>query len=327
VSVQTLVGAVNHALLTEMALDPAIVVFGQDVGREGGVFRATVGLQERYGAERCFDTPLTEGGIVGAAVGMAVAGLKPVVEIQFSGFSYPAFDQLANHAARLRNRTRGAMEVPMVVRMPYGGGIGAPEHHSESPEALFGHIPGLKVVIPSTPHDAKGLLIAAVRDPDPVIFMEPKRVYRSLKQEIPEEAYTIEIGRAKVLRMGNDLTMVAYGAQLKEVGEAADHLETRGISVELIDLRTIYPFDLETVIGSVRRTGRILVIHEGPQSFGVAGEIITAVLEEAFTYLEAPPTRLAGADTVFPLPRAEHHYLISAERVASAALELAAYKP
>jgi pyruvate dehydrogenase E1 component beta subunit len=326
-SVQTLVGAVNHALLTEMALDPTVVVFGQDVGREGGVFRATVGLQERYGADRCFDTPLTEGGIVGAAVGMAVAGLKPVVEIQFSGFSYPAFDQLANHAARLRNRTRGAMEVPLVVRMPYGGGIGAPEHHSESPEALFGHIPGLKVVIPSSPHDAKGLLIAAVRDPDPVIFMEPKRVYRSMKQEIPEEAYTIDIGRAKVLRPGSDLTIVSYGAQLKEIGEATEHLEGRGISVELIDLRTIYPLDLETVIESVHRTGRILVIHEGPQSFGVAAEIITAVMEEAFLYLEAPPTRLAGADTIFPLPRAEHHYLISAERVASAAVQLAAYKP
>jgi len=184
-SVRTIVGAINHALKTEMALDPAAIVFGEDVGREGCVFRATVGLQESYGTERCFDTPLTEGGIVGAAVGMAVAGLKPVVEIQFSGFSYPAFDQLVNHASRLRNRTRGAMEVPLVVRMPYGGGIGAPEHHSESPEALFAHFPGLKVVIPSTPHDAKGLLIAAVRDPDPVIFMEPKRIYRSLKQEIP----------------------------------------------------------------------------------------------------------------------------------------------
>ena len=326
-SVQTLVGAVNHALLTEMALDPAVIVFGQDVGREGGVFRATVGLQESYGEERCFDTPLTEGGIVGAAVGMAVAGLKPVVEIQFSGFSYPAFDQLVNHAARLRNRTRGAMEVPLVVRMPYGGGIGAPEHHSESPESLFGHIPGLKVVIPSTPHDAKGLLIAAVRDPDPVIFMEPKRIYRSLKQEVPDEAYTVEIGRAKVLRPGDDLTLVSYGAQIKEAGEATAALGQRGVSAELIDLRTIYPLDLETVIESVRRTGRILVVHEGPQSFGVAAEVMASVLEEAFLYLEAPPTRLAGADTVYPLPRAEHHYLISPERIVSAAVELAAYRP
>jgi pyruvate dehydrogenase E1 component beta subunit len=286
-----------------------------------------VGLQEAYGAERCFDTPLTEGGIVGAAVGMAVAGLKPVVEIQFAGFSYPAFDQLVNHAARLRNRTRGALPVPLVVRMPYGGGIGAPEHHSENPEALFGHIPGLKVVIPSTPHDTKGLLIASVRDPDPVIFMEPKRIYRSVKQEVPEQAYTVEIGRARVVKAGKDLTLVSYGAQMKEATEAVLQLEQRGVSVELIDLRTIYPFDLETVVDSVRRSGRLLVVHEGPQSFGVAAEIISAVLEEAFAHLEAPPARLSGADTVFPLPQAEHHYLISTEQIVDTAAELAAYRP
>ena len=324
-SVLTIIGAVNDALKTEMSLDQAVIVFGEDVGREGGVFRATVGLQNTFGDQRCFDTPLTEGGIVGAAIGMAVAGLKPVVEIQFSGFSYPAFDQLVNHAARLRNRTRGAMQVPLVVRMPYGGGIGAPEHHSESPEALFAHIPGLKVVIPSTPHDTKGLLLAAVRDPDPVIFMEPKRIYRSIKQEVPEEAYAIEIGRANVMKAGKDLTLISYGAQMKEAGEAATRLEEQGISVELIDLRTIYPFDLETVVRSVHRTGRILVVHEGPQSFGVAAEIITSVLEEAFVYLEAPPTRICGADTVFPMPRGEHHYLITAEQIAAAAAELAAY--
>ncbi len=325
-SVLTIVGAVNDALKTEMILDQSVIVFGEDVGREGGVFRATVGLQNTFGAQRCFDTPLTEGGIVGAAIGMAVAGLKPVVEIQFSGFSYPAFDQLVNHSARLRNRTRGALQVPMVVRMPYGGGIGAPEHHSESPEALFAHIPGLKVVIPSTPHDTKGLLIAAVRDPDPVIFMEPKRIYRSIKQDVPEEAYTIEIGRAKVMKEGEDLTLISYGAQMKEAGEAAAQLEEQGISVELIDLRTIYPFDIVTVVRSVRRTGRILVVHEGPQSFGVAAEIITSVLEEAFVYLEAPPTRISGADTVFPMPRGEHHYLITVEQIVSAAAELAAYQ-
>jgi pyruvate dehydrogenase E1 component beta subunit len=326
-SIQTIVGAVNQALKTEMAMDPSVIVFGEDVGKEGGVFRATVGLQEAYGVERCFDTPLTEGGIVGAAVGMAVAGLKPVVEIQFAGFSYPAFDQLVNHAARLRNRTRGAMQVPMVVRMPYGGGIGAPEHHSESPEALFGHVPGLKVVIPSTPHDAKGLLIAAVRDPDPVIFLEPKRIYRSLKQEIPEEEYTVEIGRARVVRSGEDLTLVSYGAQMKEAAEAAAQLEADGVSVDLIDLRTIYPFDLESVVESVQRSGRILVVHEAPQSFGVAAELITAILEKAFVYLEAPPVRLSGADTIFPLPRAEHHYLISAQQITDAAARLAAYQP
>jgi pyruvate dehydrogenase E1 component beta subunit len=325
-SVLTIVGAVNDALKTEMSLDQAVIVFGEDVGREGGVFRATVGLQNTFGDQRCFDTPLTEGGIVGAAVGMAVAGLKPVVEIQFSGFSYPAFDQLVNHASRLRNRTRGAMQVPLVVRMPYAGGIGAPEHHSESPEALFAHIPGLKVVIPSNPHDTKGLLIAAVRDPDPVIFMEPKRIYRSIKQDVPEEAYTIEIGRANVMKAGKDLTLISYGAQMKEAGEAAALLDEQGISVELIDLRTIYPFDIETVVRSVRRTGRILVVHEGPQSFGVAAEIITSVLEEAFVYLEAPPTRITGADTVFPMPRGEDHYLITAEQIVTTAAELAAYQ-
>ncbi|MBN2552468.1 MAG: alpha-ketoacid dehydrogenase subunit beta [Spirochaetales bacterium] len=326
-SVRTIVGAVNHALMTEMALDPSVVVFGEDVGLEGGVFRATVGLQSTYGVDRCFDTPLSEGGIVGAAIGMAVAGLKPVVEIQFAGFSYPAFDQLASHAARLRNRTRGSMEVPLVVRMPYGGGIGAPEHHSESPEVLYAHVPGLKVVVPSTPHDAKGLLIAAIRDHDPVIFMEPKRIYRSLKQEVPDDAYTIEIGRARVVRPGSDLTLVSYGAQIKEAAEATAQLHELGVSVELVDLRTIYPYDLETIIESLRRTGRILVVHEGPQSFGVAGEIITSVLEEAFLYLEAPPARLCGADTIFPLPRGEHHYLIDPQRIAAAAVELAAYQP
>lgn len=325
-SVLTIVGAVKDALKTEMSLDQEVVVFGEDVGREGGVFRATSDLQNTFGVRRCFDTPLAEGGIVGAAIGMAVAGLKPVVEIQFSGFSYPAFDQLVNHAARLRNRTRGAIQVPLVVRMPYGGGIGAPEHHSESPEALFAHIPGLKVVIPSTPHDTKGLLIAALRDPDPVIFMEPKRIYRSIKQDVPEEAYTIEIGRANVVKEGEDLTLISYGAQMKEAGEAAAKLEQEGISVELIDLRTIYPFDIETVVRSVRRTGRILVVHEGPQSFGVAAEIITSVLEEAFVYLEAPPTRISGADTVFPMSRGEHHYIITARQIAATASELTAYQ-
>jgi pyruvate dehydrogenase E1 component beta subunit len=219
------------------------------------------------------------------------------------------------------------MEVPLVVRMPYGGGIGAPEHHSESPEALFAHIPGLKVIIPSTPHDTKGLLIAAIRDPDPVIFMEPKRIYRSVKQEIPQEAYTIEIGRARIVKPGEDLTLISYGAQMKEAGQAAARLEEQGVSAELIDLRTIYPFDLETVVESVRRTGRVLVVHEGPESFGVAAEIITAVLEEAFVYLEAPPTRLSGADTIFPLPRSEHHYLISSEHIVETAARLAAYRP
>jgi pyruvate dehydrogenase E1 component beta subunit len=326
-SVLTLVGAVKDGLSCEMETDPAVVVFGEDVGREGGVFRATEGLQSRFGAERCFDTPLSEAGIVGAAVGMAVGGLKPVAEIQFSGFSYPAMDQLVNHAARMRNRTRGALTVPLVVRMPYGGGIGAPEHHSESPEVLYAHVPGLKVIIPSTPYDAKGLLIAAIRDPDPVIFLEPKRIYRSLKQEVPQEGYALNIGCARVVREGSDLTLVSYGAQMKEAQEAVAHLEQEGASVELIDLRTIYPLDRETLSASVRKTGRLLVVHEGPQSFGVAAEVITVILEEAFLYLEAPPVRLTGADTVFPLPRGEHLYLISPQRIAAEAQAVLGFRP
>jgi pyruvate dehydrogenase E1 component beta subunit len=258
---------------------------------------------------------------------MAVGGLKPVAEIQFSGFSYPAMDQLVNHAARMRNRTRGALTVPLVVRMPYGGGIAAPEHHSESPEALYAHVPGLKVVIPSTPYDAKGLLIAAIRDPDPVIFLEPKRIYRSLKQEVPQKGYALDIGRARVVREGSDLTLVSYGAQMKEAQEAVALLEQEGASVELIDLRTIYPLDRETLSASLRKTGRLLVVHEGPQSFGVAAEVITVILEETFLYLEAPPVRLTGADTVFPLPRAEHLYLISAQRIAAEAQALLAFRP
>jgi len=216
-----LVEAVTDGLRTALELDPAVLVFGEDVGGKGGVFRATAGLQERFGEARCFDTPLTENGIVGAAVGMAIAGLRPVVEIQFSGFAYSAFNQLGNHAARMRNRTRGALSVPLVLRMPHGGGIHAPEHHSESMEALFAHIPGLKVVIPSTPYDAKGLLLAAIRDPDPVVFLEPARIYRSVRQEVPAEAYTLELGRARVEREGGELTLVSYGAQMKEAREAA----------------------------------------------------------------------------------------------------------
>jgi len=325
--VLTLIEAVTDALRTEMASDRSVVVFGEDVGVEGGVFRATVGLQKSFGAERCFDTPVSEAGVVGAAVGMAVAGLKPVVEIQFSGFAFPAFNQIVSHVARIRNRTRGAMSAPMVIRMPYGGGIRAPEHHSESVEALFGHVPGLKVVIPSTPHDAKGLLISAIRDPDPVIFLEPSRAYRSVRQEVPEEPYTIEIGAAHVEAEGEDLTLVSYGAQMIEARQARAALAAEGRSVELIDLRTIYPFDARAVVESVRKTGRLLVVHEGPQSFGVAAELITTVMEHAFDQLEAPPARLAGPDVIFPMPRGEKHYLIGTEAVCAEARKVMSYEP
>jgi pyruvate dehydrogenase E1 component beta subunit len=325
--VLTLLEAVTDALRTEMAADRSVVVFGEDVGVEGGVFRATVGLQKEFGEERCFDTPVAESGIVGAGFGMAIAGLRPVVEIQFSGFVFPALNQIASHVSRIRNRTRGALSAPMVIRMPYGGGIRAPEHHSESLEALMGHIPGLKVVIPSTPHDAKGLLIAAIRDPDPVMFLEPARAYRAIRQEVPEEAYTVPIGKARVEAEGTELTLVSYGAQMMEARQARAALAVEGRSVELIDLRTIYPFDARTVVDSVRKTGRLLVVHEGPQSFGVASELVATVLEQAFDLLQAPPARLTGPDTIYPMPRGERHYLMSAEHVLAEARRVLAYEP
>lgn len=321
----TLLQAVNDALRVEMANDKSIIVYGEDVGYEGGVFRATEGLQKLYGEERCFDSPLAESGIVGTAIGMAVAGLKPVVEMQFDGFVFPAFNQIVTHVARMRNRSRGTWSLPMVIRFPYGGGIRALEHHSESTEALYAHTPGLKVVIPSTPYDAKGLLISAIRDPDPVIFAEPKRIYRSVRQEVPEEAYTIPIGKASVVRSGDAITLVSYGAQMKEVLEAAAKLAQEHINVEVIDLRTIYPFDRQTIIESVKKTGRFLVVHEGPTNFGVGAELITVVNEDAFLYLEAPPTRLGGFNVTFPLPRGEKHYMISTDRIIRKAKEIISY--
>ena len=310
-----MISAINSALREEMRLDERIMVYGQDVGVSGGVFRATVDLQKEFGSERVFDTALAESGIVGTAFGMAVAGLRPVVEIQFSGFAWPAFNQIISHLARMRNRTRGKITAPIVVRMPYGGGIRAVEHHSESMEAVWGHVPGLKVVIPSTPYDAKGLLISSIRDPDSVIFMEPKRVYRSPKQEVPDGSYTLPIGKAHIVQQGSDVTLVSYGAQMKEARVAAVKLKSENVSVELIDLRTIYPFDRETIVSSVEKTGRFLVVHEGPQSFGVGAELITTVNEAAFYSLEAPPARLTGADTVMPLARGEKNYLINTEMI------------
>jgi pyruvate dehydrogenase E1 component beta subunit len=321
----TLLGAVNDALKVEMARDQNIIVYGEDVGIEGGVFRATEGLQKLYGEERCFDSPLAESGIVGTAIGMAVAGLKPVVEIQFDGFVYPAFNQIVSHVARIRHRSGGTWTLPMVIRFPYGGGIRALEHHSESMEALYAHIPGLKVVIPSTPYDAKGLLISAIRDPDPVIFCEPKRIYRSVKQEVPEDAYAIPIGKANIIKQGGALTLVSYGAQMKEAQEAAAALSKDGIDIELIDLRTIYPFDRKTIIDSVKKTGRFLVVHEGPTNFGVGAEMISIVNEDAFLYLEAPPTRLGGFNVTFPLARGEKFYMISADRIIDKVKELISF--
>lgn len=321
----SIIQAINQALMNEMKNDDTVVVYGEDVGVEGGVFRATVDLQKTYGKERAFDTPLAESAIVGTAVGMAINGLKPVVEMQFSGFSYPAFNQIISHVARMRNRSRGQYNLPIVIRAPYGGGIRALEHHSESTEALYAQIPGLKVVIPSTPYDAKGLLIAAIRDPDPVLFWEPKRIYRAFKQEIPEEAYEIPLGKAKILQEGEDITIVTWGAMVPDVQKAVKMVEEKGISTEVIDLRTISPMDRESFIQSVKKTGRILVVHEAPKTLGVGAEIISIVNEKAFLHLEAPPTRLTGFDTTFPLPRGEKHYIPSPERIAKTIEDIVKY--
>lgn len=319
-----LVASINDGLRTEMRIDERVIAFGEDIGVNGGVFRATTGLQQEFGPSRCFDTPLAESAAVGGALGMAAAGLRPVVEIQFSGFIWTAFNQIINHVARIRTRTQGAFTAPLVIRMPYGGGVRALEHHSESMEAILAHVPGIKVVIPSTPHDAKGLLIAAIRDPDPVIFMEPKRVYQAPRQRIPAGDFVIPLGTARVTAAGSDLTIVSYGAQMKEVTAAARQLGEEA-SVEVIDLRTIYPPDLTTVVESVRRTGRLLVVHEGPRSYGVGAELTAAVAEQAFLSLEAPPTRLTGSDIVVPLPRHERHYLIGVADVVAAARRLLSY--
>lgn len=313
--VMNMVQAINNALDIKLKEDIDVVVYGEDVGLEGGVFRVTQGLQKRYGEERVFDSPLAESAIVGTALGMGIAGLRPVVEIQFSGFVYPAFNQIVSHVSRMRTRSRGKYHSPLVIRMPYGGNIKALEHHSESMEALFGHVPGIQVVIPSTPYDAKGLLISSIENNDPVIYMEPKQIYRAIKQDVPEDKFSIPLGRAKILSEGNDITIVSYGALIRDVQRAMVMAKKGNISVELIDLRSIYPIDRETIIQSIKKTGRILIVNEGPTSFGVGAELMAISNEEAFLHLEAPPTRLSGFDTVPPLPRGEHFYFHSPERI------------
>lgn len=314
-SVMNMVQALNNAFDIKLAEDKNIVMYGEDVGVEGGVFRVTEGLHQKYGEERVFDSPLAESAIVGTGLGMAIAGLRPVVELQFDGFTYPAFNQIISNVSRMHNRTRGRLKVPMVIRFPYGGGINAIEHHSESPEALYAHIPGLKVVVPSTPYDAKGLMISAIESDDPIIFMEPKRIYRAIKQEVPEEKFSIPIGKAKVLSEGTDVTIVAFGAMIREAQKAIAMAEKQGISVELIDLRTIYPIDKETIIESVKKTGRIIIVAEAPRSFSVGSELMAIANEDAFLYLEAPPTRVMGFDTIVPLAKGEKYYVISPDRI------------
>lgn len=314
-SVMTMVQAINSALDVKLAEDPSVVVYGEDVGVVGGVFRVTEGLQKKYGAERVFDSPLAESAIAGTGLGMAISGLRPIVEMQFDGFTYPAFNQIISHVSRMRNRSRGKFSVPMVIRFPYGGGINAVEHHSESPEALYAHIPGLKVVAPSTPHDAKGLLISAIESNDPVIFMEPKRIYRAIKQEVSEEKFSIPLGKAKVLTEGTDVTVVAFGAMIRECQRAITMANEAGISVELIDLRTIYPIDKETITESLKKTGRLVVVAEANRSFSVGSELIAIANEEAFLHLEAPPRRVMGFDTIIPLAQGEKYFMITPERI------------
>lgn len=318
-AVLNLVQAINQALDQKMEDDSRVVVFGEDSGFEGGVFRVTAGLQKKYGEDRVFDTPIAEAAITGSAIGMAVNGLVPVAEIQFDGFVFPGITEIITHMARYRNRSRGRYGLPIVVRFPVGGGIRALEHHSESLEALFGQIPGLKVVMPSTPYDAKGLLISAIEDPDPVIFMEPKRIYRSGKQEVPEEMYRIPIGKAKVIKEGSDVTVVAWGPFVREVEKAMELLKAQGenIDIELIDLRTISPIDEETIINSVKKTGRFVVVQEAVKTYGPGAELIALVNEKAFLHLEAQPTRVTGFDVTVPLPRGEHFFFIQPERIAA----------
>ncbi len=314
----TLVEAVNLALARAMENDPDVVLVGEDIGVNGGVFRATVGLQKRFGTQRVLDTPLAETAIAGMAIGMAAQGLKPVAEIQFMGFIYSTVDQIINHATRLRNRTRGRITCPMVLRAPFGGGIHAPEHHSESTEALFAHMPGLRVVIPSSPLRAYGLLLAAIQDPDPVIFLEPKRIYRMHKQEVADDGEALPLDVCFTLRDGTDVTLVTWGAMIHETLKAADQLEEEGISAEVIDVATIKPLDIETILQSVAKTGRCVIVHEAARTCGVGAEIAAQLAERGLMSLFAPVQRVTGYDTIMPLLRLEQHYLPSIARITAA---------
>jgi 2-oxoisovalerate dehydrogenase E1 component beta subunit len=315
---------VNDALRVEMRRDPDVVVLGEDVGRFGGVFRATQGLQQEFGADRVVDTPLAEGGIVGTAVGMALYGLRPVPEIQFADFIFPAFDQIVNEVAKYRYRSGGQFSCPMVIRTPYGGGIKGGHYHSQSPEAHFIHTAGLKVVVPSNPHDAKGLLISAIRDPDPVLFFEPKRVYRAAKGEVPAGDYALPIGKAALTREGTQVTVVAWGAMWHEADRAAREAEAEGIDCEVLDLRSLQPLDLDAIVASVSKTGRAVVVHEAPRTCGFGAEIVALAQERCFLHLEAPIARVTGFDTPFPYSL-EMEYLPRAPRILKAIRETVAY--
>jgi pyruvate dehydrogenase E1 component beta subunit len=320
----TMVQAINDALRISMRGDDRVVVLGEDVARVGGVFRVTAGLLDEFGDERVFDTPLAEGGIIGAAIGMALYGLRPVPEIQFADFIYPAFDQLVSEAAKYRYRSGGEFSVPMVVRTPIGGGIRGGHYHSQSPESLFIHVAGLKVVCPSNPYDAKGLLLSAIRDDDPIIFFESKRVYRAAKMEVPSGDYTVPLTEARVVRPGEHVTVIAWGAMLYEAIDAAETAQKQGISAEVIDLRTLWPVDIDTIVASVKRTGRVVVVHEAPKTCGFGAELVSLICEKAFVHLEAPPVRVTGYDTPFPYTL-ENDYLPLAHRIVPALLETARF--
>ena len=298
-----------------MKRDDRVIVLGEDVGVNGGVFRATIGLLEEFGDNRVIDTPLSENGIVAGALGMAVNGLRPVAEIQFMGFVYYILNHIICHAARLRNRTRGRLTAPLVIRAPYGAGIRAPEHHSESTEALFTQIPGIKVVVPSTPKDTKGLLTSAIRDPDTVIFLEPKRIYRAIKEDIPEEEYTIPLGKARMVKEGKDITVICWGAMVRVVETVSEEAEKENIDIEIIDLRTLSPLDKDTIITSVEKTGRALVVHEAPKTCGLGAEIVALINEKALLSLNAPVLRVTGQDIAVPLAKGEDYYIPSVDRI------------
>ena len=319
-----MVQAINDALRLEMRRDSRVVILGEDVGKVGGVFRVTQGLFDEFGDDRVIDTPLSEGGIIGAAIGMALYGLVPVPEIQFSDFIFPAYDQIVSELAKYRYRSGGEYPAKIVIRTPVGGGIRGGHYHSQSPESLFIHVAGLKVVCPSNPADAKGLLLASIRDPDPVLFFEPKRIYRAAKGEVDEGDYTVPIGKAAITREGRDVTIIAWGAMLYECLEAANQASAQGVEAEVVDLRTLWPLDIETIVASVKKTGRVVVVHEAPKTCGLGAEIVALINEKAFLHLEAPPARVTGFDTPFPYTL-ENEYLPLAHRILPTLLETARY--
>ncbi|MBA4548481.1 alpha-ketoacid dehydrogenase subunit beta [Thermoactinomyces intermedius] len=322
---KTMVQSICDALKVALENDPRVILLGEDIGKNGGVFRATEGLWELFGEERVMDTPLAEAGIIGSSIGLAVGGFRPVAEVQFMGFIYPAMEQLVTHAARLRTRTQGRYPASMVVRVPYGGGIRAPELHSDSTESLFVHIPGLKVVTPSTPKDAKGLLLSAIEDPDPVLFLEPMQLYRSVKEEVPEGWYEVPIGQARKVTDGEDVTLIAWGTMVPVAKKAAEAAKKEGISCDLIDLRSLSPLDEETIIHSVKNTGRVVIVHEAPRTAGVGAELTALINEQAFLYLEAPVTRVTGYDVPVPMYALEDDFRPDVKRVYQSICQVVSY--